>query len=121
MLALRPIQAQSSELIPPPYSAAPCQPPLMNGVGDVEAELEEHIHDCGLLLERAYARFQAHHNPADREEALFWWAEQQSAICSRSPEVQARRHADLERRLDEGVDYFSVQGLRDRALMEGTT
>ena len=31
------------------------------------AELSEHIHDCGWHMECSYASFQAHGNPADRD------------------------------------------------------
>src|SRR5262245_27631761 len=37
-----------------------------------DAEIRQHMQDCTWLMERAYARFQAHGNPADREEALMW-------------------------------------------------
>lgn len=68
------------------------------------AELERHIADCETLWKRAYARFRAHHIPADRDEALLWLHRQNEAILMRSPGVQAQRHADFEQRLAAGVD-----------------
>lgn len=47
------------------------------------AELEQHIDDCRLLWNRAYATFQEGGNPADREEALLWLHRQNEAILMR--------------------------------------
>jgi hypothetical protein len=46
-------------------------------------ELERHIADCCTLWERAYARFQAYGNPADRDEAVLWLHRMNLAILMR--------------------------------------
>lgn len=46
-------------------------------------ELEQHIADCSTLWQCAYARFQEHGNPADREEAVLWLHTQNEAILMR--------------------------------------
>ncbi len=68
-------------------------------------ELEQHIHDCGLLLQWAYARFQATQNAKFRQEACDWLRLEEQAIALRN---------EL---LDEGVDFFQVQGARLRRQM----
>jgi hypothetical protein len=116
----------SPSVIAEPVAAAICQRSdaalvglalhaLAREMGD--AELEQHIHDCGLLLERAYARFQAHQLPADRDEAVEWLARQQEAILERDRRCGAERHAAFERRISEGVDFFQS----DMALAMGRT
>lgn len=67
-----------------------------------EAELRQHVHDCALLLQRAYARFEAHGNPADRDEALQWWHEERDAVH----QLHLLERAAAERGLDDGGDYF---------------
>lgn len=70
-------------------------------------ELEQHIQDCAWHMELAYARFQAHGDPHDRDAALQWMHLHQEAIRQRSPAAQAARHAAFEQRLDAGLDYFN--------------
>lgn len=62
------------------------------------AELERHIADCCVLWQRAYARFQQHGIPADREEALLWLHEQNRSILARAAAVQEQLHASYWRR-----------------------
>jgi hypothetical protein len=47
------------------------------------AELSEHIHDCGWHMECSYASFQAHGNPADRDAAILWMHMRDEAIQAR--------------------------------------
>jgi hypothetical protein len=49
-----------------------------------DAEIEQHIADLTLLWQRAYARFQAHASPADREEALLFLHMRDTAILDRA-------------------------------------
>lgn len=67
-----------------------------------DQELEEHISDCRCLMERAYARFQAHGNPADRDEAELWMHRRDEAMRMRRPEVQAAREAEIWKRIGGG-------------------
>lgn len=46
-------------------------------------ELEQHIADCTLLMERAYQRFEQHQNPADRDEAVLWMHRRDAAVLLR--------------------------------------
>lgn len=78
--------------------------------GLTDAELEQHIDDSGWAWRVAYARFQAYGSPADRAEALMLLSLHTLAVLARSPAAQAARWAEIERSLDEGVDYFQVQG-----------
>jgi hypothetical protein len=80
-------------------------------------ELEIHIEDAHWQYRTAYERFQLHGCPCDRDEALLHLHRMNTAILARSAAIQAARHAAFERRLDEGVDYFQVQGLRDRSVL----
>lgn len=92
--------------------------------GDMsDDELEAHIFSCTQQMEAAYARFQKFHVPADRDAALELLHMRDLAIKSRSPAQIARMEAARrERMLDEGVDYFAVQGTKDgRALRESRT
>lgn len=70
-------------------------------------ELEAHIQTCDELWQAAYAKFQAHGLPHDREEALQHLHRRDAAILARSPAVQAARHAAFEERLSAGLDYFN--------------
>jgi len=80
-----------------------------------DAEREQHIVDCGYLLEKAMAEGNA--DEAQHQMALMY-----AAIEARSPAQQARMTAEIERRIDEGVDYFQVQGARDgRQLGQGVS
>lgn len=63
------------------------------------AELECHIADLAGLMEQAYARFEAHGNPADRDEAYRW--------------LRMRDQALRERLADDGFDFFQTAGARD--------
>ena len=98
---------------------APARQPSPTQRVSLDDELELHIEDCEHQYLIAYERFRLWGNPHDRDEALLHLHRMNEAILSRSPTVQAARHAEFERRLDEGVDYFSVAGARDRAAMEG--
>lgn len=82
-----------------------------------DVEHAAHILDCERLWRAAYAEFEAHGNPSDRDEALLHLHRMNEAILGRSAAMQAQRHAEFERMLDEGCDYFQVQGARD-ALMQ---
>lgn len=108
-------QAQLPEQTISASAAAPCSPALMSRVGEAlktfsrelsDDELEQHIDDLQWLYLTAYARYEAHHSPHDRDEALYHLHLMNEAILARSPAAQAARHAEFERRISEGVDYF---------------
>lgn len=84
-----------------------------------DAELERHIQDCNDLFLAAYRRFEEHGLPSDRDEAVLWLHRRDAAILARSQEVQARRQAEFERQLDEGVGFFIDAGDRDRVIVLG--
>lgn len=79
-------------------------------------EHEIHIFDLERLYRGAYARFEAWGLPADREDAAQFLDLMSQALRERPGQVM--RHAEFERRLDEGVDFFQVQGGRARAALE---
>lgn len=88
-------------------STAGCQQDLNSLCELSDAELDQHIADCGWHFECAYARWQAHgKNPSDRNAALDWLRLQNEAIATRDRIAGERRHAEFERRISEGVDYF---------------
>lgn len=74
--------------------------------GLTKKELREHIADCGWHLQCAYAHFEAHGNPADRDAAVQWLYAQQEAQRA------------LQRHLADGLDYFAAAGARDREILE---
>lgn len=75
-----------------------------------DLELEVHIYDCERLWRATYQSFQEFGNPHDRDEALLHLHRMNEAILGRSQAIQAQRHAEFERALDDGVDYFQTQG-----------
>jgi hypothetical protein len=81
-------------------------------------ELEQHIDDLAWGWRTAYARFQEHDIPADRDEALMLLHLHNQAVLSRSPAAQAARWAEIERAIDESSNYFGMRGGEDRAAME---
>jgi len=85
-------------------------PPAMT-----DAEREQHIADLAGHMEAAYARFEAHHDPADRDNAVHFMHLRDEAIKSRSADQQARITARIEEAIDNGVDYFQVMGARHAA------
>lgn len=69
-------------------------------------ERERHIKDCTALFLDAYARFEAHGLPCDRDAALVW--------------LHVRDAAVRDKLDDEGNNYFDAQGARDgQALRQG--
>lgn len=68
-----------------------------------DAELDGHIVAFGQQLERCMGF-------GERAEAARWQQAMYAAIGERDARQGAARHAAFERRLDEGVDYFGVQG-----------
>ncbi len=92
--------------MPTPAAIRP-YPPEPRGFGPFpDCELEAHIADCEWQWQRAYARFQAHGFPHDRDEALLHLHRMNQAILARSPAVQAERHAAFERTVTEQCAYF---------------
>ena len=101
-----------------PGPAAVCQPSSAGVVAErrlSDAELDQHIHDAGLLMERAYARFLSSGLQSDRAEAIRWLQIQNVAIGERHRRLGPVRHAKFERDLDESLGYFMDQGDADRA------
>ena len=88
----------------------PTPPPEMT-----DAERELHIADLAGHMEAAYARFEKHGMPADRDIACQFMHMRDDAIRARSAEKQARITARIEEAIDNGVDYFQVMGARHAA------
>jgi len=80
-----------------------------------DAEREMHIADLAGHMEAAYARFEARHDPADRDSAVHFMHLRDEAIKSRSAAQQAAMTAAIEKRIDDGLDYFQVMGARHAA------
>lgn len=111
-----------------PESSNPGQVALMNRVGRAlqafarglsDEEIRQHIADCGVLYQARYARFERLGDPNDREEAILWLHRMQEAQRALSPAGKAAREAEIQRAIDDGLDYFSVRGAADRQRMEG--
>jgi hypothetical protein len=66
-----------------------------------EQRHEERIAHCTQVWMAAYRRFQSSGDPAERAYAVLWAQRQAAAILARSPEAQARRHAEFEDLLDQ--------------------
>ncbi len=79
-----------------------------------DTELTQHIKDCGKHMLACYERFQTFGDPADRQAAVDWLEAQKRAQEALSPEAKAAREAEIQRSIDDGVDYFAVAGQRDR-------
>jgi hypothetical protein len=84
-------------------AATTIKPPLSD-----EAR-EAFIDDLGHLMQAAMKRAEASHSPKDKEEARRLLTLQNQAIKDRSPEQVARM--ELERGLNEGVNYFNSAAL----------
>lgn len=70
-------------------------------------ERDQYIQNCSEHFLAAYGRFEDHGLPCDRDEAYQW--------------LHMRDAAVIERLLDEGLDFFAVQGTADRAKLRETT
>ena len=84
------------------------------GAGLSDAELIRHVQDCGRHMLAHYERFETLGDPADREAAQHWLREQNAAQAALSPAAKAAREAEIQRQIDDGVDFFAVAGQRDR-------
>jgi hypothetical protein len=90
----------------------PCGALLLDVVGDrlqrlaarelSDSELEQHIKDCGHLLEQAMEH-------GNVQEAEGWQQAMYRAIAARSPARKAQMEAEIERRISEGLDYFNSE------------
>lgn len=72
-----------------------------------DEEREAHIFSCTQHMEASYARFQRFGVPGDRDAAIEFMRMRDAAMLTRSPAVKARMQAEVDRRIDEGVCYFS--------------
>ena len=70
-------------------------------------EREAFILHCGEQLQAAYRRFEEHNLPADRDAAIQWLHLQDQARIGRSQAMQQAMEQGIQRRIDEGVGYFS--------------
>jgi hypothetical protein len=103
-----------------------CRTPLMDAETALTSErfdlsddeLEQHIDDLAWSWRVAYDRFQRYSLPADRDEALMLLHLHNRAVMSRSPAVQAARHAQFERDLEERCNYFGTRAAQDVQAME---
>lgn len=79
-----------------------------------DQERELHIQHCGYLMEQSMLA-------GNRQEAMDWLQAETQAIGQRSPAQVARMEAEIERAIDEGVNYFAACGSRDGAQLRGNT
>ena len=89
------------------------------GAGLSDAELIRHVQDCGRHMLAHYERFETLGDPADREAAQHWLKAQNEAQAALSDAGKAEREAEIQRQIDDGVDFFSVAGQRDRMALQG--
>ena len=88
------------------------------GAGLSDAELIRHVQDCGRHMLAHYERFEAFGDPADRQAAVDWLEAQKQAQEALSPAAKAAREAEIQRQIDDGLDYFQARGAADRQLLE---
>ena len=88
------------------------------GAGLSDAELIRHVQDCGRHMLAHYERFETLGDPADREAAVDWLEAQKQAQEALSPAAKAAREAEIQRQIDDGLDYFQARGAADRQLLE---
>lgn len=106
------LQADFDGSIAAPCDRQPCGLLLLDQVGArlqklaarelSDAELEQHIKDCGHLLEQAMEH-------GNVQEAEGWQQAMYQAIAARSPARKAQMEAQIERRISEGLDYFNSE------------
>jgi hypothetical protein len=84
-----------------------------------DAEILQHVRDCGKHMLACYERYEAFGDPADREAAQHWLREQNAAQAALSPAAKAAREAEIQRQIDDGLDYFQARGAADRMAMQG--
>ena len=89
------------------------------GAGLSDAELRQHIQDCGRHMLAHYERFETLGDPADREAAQHWLKAQNEAQAALSDAAKAAREAEIQRAIDDGVGYFAARGAADRVAMQG--
>jgi len=79
----------------------------------VDLELLQHVKDCGWLSGLHFSLFKTFGRPEDYTAYRAWKRMQVEAM-------QARDRDEAEH-LDNGVDFFAVQGLRDSLKLRGAT
>ena len=89
------------------------------GTGLSDAELRQHIQDCGRHMLAHYERFETLGDPADREAAQHWLKAQNEAQAALSATAKAARESEIQRAIDAGVGYFAARGEADRLAMLG--
>jgi len=89
------------------------------GAGLSDAELRQHIQDCGRHMLAHYERFETLGDPADREAAQHWLKAQNEAQAALSATAKAARESEIQRAIDAGVGYFAARGEADRLAMLG--
>ena len=83
-----------------------------------DTEIRQHIKDCGRHMLAHYERFETLGDPADREAAQHWLKAQNEAQAALSPAAKAAREAEIQRQIDDGVDFFAVAGQLDRERLQ---
>lgn len=84
-------------------------------------DLQQHARDCTFLMESAYDRFQASGDVHAREEAYLWMNRRDEALRCFSPAWKARREAQIQQAIADGVGFFVTQGELDRAKQAEAT
>lgn len=94
----------------PVCAPANCAPAHQMG----DAEILQHVRDCGRHMLACYERYEAFGDPADRQAAVDWLEAQKQAQEALSPAAKAAREAEIQRQIDDGLDYFQARGAADR-------
>ena len=94
----------------PVCAPANCAPAHQMG----DAEILQHVRDCGKHMLACYERYEAFGDPADREAAQHWLREQNAAQAALSAGAKAAREAEIQRAIDDGVGFFAARGAADR-------
>jgi hypothetical protein len=79
---------------------------------DVQQELDRVIAELGRRSVKAYEN-------GDPTGARIFLDRQMLAIASRTPEHKAALTAEIDRAIDEGVNYFDWQGRLDAEILKG--
>lgn len=86
----------------------------MNQLPMTDQQRERYIRECGLLMVAAMVA-------GNRQEADSWMQAEMLAISQRSPAQVAKMTAEVERAIDEGVNYFAAIGDRHAAQLRSAT
>lgn len=82
----------------------------MTALPMTDQQRERYIRECGVLMVAAMVA-------GNRQEAESWMQAEMHAIGQRSAAQVARMTAEVERAIDDGVNYFAACGARHGARL----